>query len=121
MVRYPRIGSRPCITRRGSTSVWFTAKDCPTEISCKGIYKEQIDHRYVRSELCKEILIGRQTVFGDTDPVSYTHLQPYAGVKLGAEYAQLKSTFNVFEANKDTDVYKRQFDALSEFLCKVRS
>lgn len=28
--------------------------------------------------------------------------QPYAGVKLGAEYAQLKSTFNVFEANKDT-------------------
>ena len=29
--------------------------------------KEQIDHRYVRSELCKEILIGRQTVFGDTD------------------------------------------------------
>ncbi|WP_290092769.1 outer membrane beta-barrel protein, partial [uncultured Bacteroides sp.] len=28
--------------------------------------------------------------------------QPYAGVKLGAEYAQLKSTFNVFEANKNT-------------------
>ena len=26
--------------------------------------------------------------------------QPYAGVKLGAEYAQLKSTFNVFEANR---------------------
>ena len=28
--------------------------------------------------------------------------QPYVGVKLGTQYAQLKSTFNVFEANKDT-------------------
>ena len=28
--------------------------------------------------------------------------QPYVGVKLGTQYAQLKSTFNVFETNKDT-------------------
>ena len=28
--------------------------------------------------------------------------QPYVGVKLGAQYAQLKSTFNAFEANEDT-------------------
>ena len=28
--------------------------------------------------------------------------QPYVGVKLGAQYAQLKSTFNAFETNKDT-------------------
>ena len=27
--------------------------------------------------------------------------QPYVGVKLGTQYAQLKSTFNVFETNKD--------------------
>lgn len=28
--------------------------------------------------------------------------QPYVGVKLGAEYAQMKSTFNIFETSKDT-------------------
>ena len=29
-------------------------------------------------------------------------VQPYAGLKLGAEYAKLKSTFNVFEARNNT-------------------
>ena len=31
--------------------------------------------------------------------------QPYVGVKLGTQYAQLKSTFNVFETNKDCLLY----------------